>query len=196
MRRKISQTINRPQKRDTSSQSNLEVLMNNHTKIISISWFGVFGFIPVLSANGRQWQYFVFEYLDRTSVGVVFGVATLILGWLVGRWLLRRGGRWALLPLLGAGIVAAGIFASVPPGERWFHVPLFGVFGFLSVRVFGFMPGLLVALAAAGFDEVWQHYLPDRHGSPVDVGINAAAALAGVAVAIPEWFVRMVGRGN
>jgi VanZ family protein len=70
------------------------------------------------------------------------------------------------------------------------HVVEFFVLGALLVRALGqrSVAAFLAGLAYAASDELHQHFVPGRHGSPLDIAIDAVGVAAGVAV------VRRVGR--
>jgi VanZ family protein len=61
------------------------------------------------------------------------------------------------------------------------HATEYAVLGVLLLRALE-RPRLAfaAAVAYAATDELHQHFVYGRHGSPVDVGIDAAGALAGV----------------
>ena len=63
------------------------------------------------------------------------------------------------------------------------HVTEYAVLGFLLVRAIGReAPALLVGIAYAASDEIHQHFVAGRHGSPVDVLIDAVGLLIGTVV--------------
>jgi VanZ family protein len=66
--------------------------------------------------------------------------------------------------------------------ERWYHLPVYGLLGYFSVRIFARRTGIEVATAIAFLDEFLQHYLPYRTGSVEDVFINAVSVGLGAMV--------------
>ena len=61
------------------------------------------------------------------------------------------------------------------------HAGEFAVLGFLLVRALGReRPALALGIAYAISDEVHQHFVPGRLGSPLDVLIDAVGVLIGV----------------
>ena len=62
------------------------------------------------------------------------------------------------------------------------HVCEFAVLGALLLRAVGNAPSLAFALgvAYAASDELHQHFVPGRTGSPVDVAIDAVGVAAGI----------------
>jgi VanZ family protein len=63
------------------------------------------------------------------------------------------------------------------------HLTEYGVLGALLLRAIRSpVAGVVVATLYAVTDEVHQLFVEGRHGAPLDVGIDAAGALAGVLV--------------
>jgi VanZ family protein len=60
------------------------------------------------------------------------------------------------------------------------HVTEYAILGFLLLRAMGReVPALLVGIAYAASDELHQHFVAGRHGSPVDVLIDTVGLLIG-----------------
>lgn len=148
-----------------------------------LTWAATLAFIPVLSFFGRRAQRLVMEHLTRAEVGMALAVITVLIAAIVSWWLVRRRGWAILIHLTWVGVIAGTIFYTVPASERWMHVPLFGLFGFLSVQLFGLYRGIVIALSVSVLDETWQYFLPDRSGDPVDVLINTASSVMGAMLA-------------
>jgi VanZ family protein len=106
----------------------------------------------------------------------------------------RRVSLERLLKLWGPVIVWAGlIFAlsSIPSLNsglgtwdevlrKFAHVTEYAILGFLLLRAIGReVPALLVGIAYAATDELHQHFVAGRHGSPVDVLIDTVGLLIG-----------------
>ena len=63
------------------------------------------------------------------------------------------------------------------------HVTEYAILGFLLVRAIGReLPALLVGIAYAAGDELHQHFVAGRHGSPVDVVIDTVGLALGIFV--------------
>ena len=63
------------------------------------------------------------------------------------------------------------------------HVTEYAILGFLLVRAIGReVPALMVGIAYAASDELHQHFVAGRHGSPVDVLIDTVGLLIGAVV--------------
>ena len=63
------------------------------------------------------------------------------------------------------------------------HATEYGILGALLLRALGRPgPAALAAIAYAASDEVHQHFVRGRHAAPLDVAIDAAGALVGIAI--------------
>jgi VanZ family protein len=61
------------------------------------------------------------------------------------------------------------------------HVTEYAILGFLVLRALGReLPALIVGVAYAASDELHQHFVHGRHGSPVDVAIDALGLAIGI----------------
>lgn len=99
--------------------------------------------------------------------------------------------RW-LPVLLWAGVIFA--FSSVPSLgtglgmwdlvlRKGAHMTEYAILAALVVRASGaYAWSLALAVAYAASDELHQTFVRGRHGSPLDVGIDAAGALIGLAL--------------
>jgi len=60
------------------------------------------------------------------------------------------------------------------------HVTEYAILGFLLLRAIGNeWLALLVGIAYAATDELHQHFVPGRHGAPIDVLIDTAGLVIG-----------------
>lgn len=63
------------------------------------------------------------------------------------------------------------------------HMAEYAVLGLLLTRALGRpLPAFLLGVAYAVSDEVHQHFVPGRHGTPIDVAIDAVGVAVGVAL--------------
>jgi VanZ family protein len=63
------------------------------------------------------------------------------------------------------------------------HITEYAILGALLLRALGReVPAFLAALAYAASDELHQHFVAGRHGSPVDVAIDAIGITFGLLV--------------
>jgi VanZ family protein len=108
--------------------------------------------------------------------------------------------RW-LPVVLWAGVIFA--FSSIPSLgtglgtwdlvlRKLAHMSEYAVLALLLARATGsYAWAFALAVAYAGTDELHQTFVAGRHGTPVDVGIDAVGALAGLAVgrlqAVRRW---------
>lgn len=61
------------------------------------------------------------------------------------------------------------------------HLTEYAILGLLLMRALGReLPALLVGVAYAASDELHQHFVAGRHGSPVDVAIDTAGLAIGI----------------
>lgn len=144
-------------------------------------------FIPLLSAFGRPLQHWVFAYPGKTAAAWVIGFALLLLAGASVHWLARRrvrGGWWSVAAI-GATLLTGLIIVvtQLHRIEERLHFVTFGVFGFLSTRIFPLRLAIMVCLAGSAGDELFQAWLPDRVGDWRDVLMNTVASAIGLVVA-------------
>ena len=148
-----------------------------------VSWLIVLVSIPVISYFGRPLQYFLKDAIGKAGIGWMLGSVAGFLLVVAGILLVRKAGWFGVLNLLWLLLLAAGLMYYLRGHpERWLHIPLFGLLGFLSVSLFSVRTGTEIAMAWAVLDELFQHYLPDRVGDFEDVMVNAICAAAGIIV--------------
>lgn len=148
-----------------------------------IAWLAALGLILATSWRGNAWLDGLRDLLDGTVLTLALGGGIAAMIAVPAVRLARNGAPGTRRALLAAVLACAVVLVTLPPGPRWMHPLLFIPFGFLSLRAFGARAGLaLIALVAAG-DEAFQHVLPERTGSALDVGANALSGLAGAALA-------------
>ncbi len=149
---------------------------------LTVSWFVVFLAIPVISYFGRSLQGFFEETLGGSAgVGWMLGIITGILIATAGVLLVKKMGIKGLLHLAWIVFLSAGLMyylRSHP--ERWYHIPLFGLLGYLSASLFSVRTGAEITMAWAVLDELFQDYLPDRVGDFEDVLVNIICGTAGI----------------
>lgn len=137
--------------------------------------------IPAFSCFGRPVQRWLAETIGRPAVAWILGAIVFLLLLAAGTALVRKFGPGGVLHLGWMILLAAALMFYVRQyPERWWHIPLFGGFGFFSVRLFPTRTGTEIAIAFAFLDEVLQHFLADRTGDIDDMVINALCAGAGI----------------
>lgn len=68
------------------------------------------------------------------------------------------------------------------------HAAEYAVLGFLLVRAIGReWAALALGIAYAAGDELHQHFVPGRYGSPLDVAIDAVGVAVGVLLIGRRW---------
>ncbi len=153
--------------------------------VTGILWIVNLAAIPLFSWFGRTVQRYLADTIGRPAIAWLLGGAVLLCLFAAGSALVRKSGPGGLLHLVWMIMLAAALMYYVRQyPERWWHIPLFGGFGFLSVRLFSDRTGAELALGLAFLDEVFQHFLPDRTGDIEDMVINALCAGAGIIVAL------------
>jgi VanZ family protein len=61
------------------------------------------------------------------------------------------------------------------------HVTEYAILGLLLLRAVGHeLPALLLGIAYAASDEIHQHFVAGRHGSPVDIAIDTVGLVLGI----------------
>jgi len=151
---------------------------------IALAWGGNVLVIVALSVWGRPLLAAVNRAVSRATLGaILLGITLGALG-AVACWLTLRRGPARLLHLLWLVPVGVGMELFQETLEERIHVPLFGLLGFLSARLWPPGRAILLGLGVAAGDEVLQAWLPDRVGDWRDVAVNGTAALMGTALAI------------
>ena len=158
---------------------------SNHTadwKLLLL-WWTVYISIPLFSYYGRPLLQF-FE--TNTATGTIStAISALLIGLVTASIILivRRHGLPYVLHLLW--LIPALIFVhlGLPIIAERIHFALFGLFGFLSLRLFPTIAALSLYVFVSILDEIFQWVLPDRVGDIRDVFFNLAACLIGAAIA-------------
>ena len=87
------------------------------------------------------------------------------------------------IPGLGTGL--GGVDTILRKGA---HIAEYAILGLLLLRAIGReLPALAIGIAYATTDEVHQHFVSGRHGSPVDVLIDTVGLAIGIFV-VPRLF--------
>ena len=150
---------------------------------IFTGWVLVLLAVPMFSLFGSQAQSFLEGVIGTSGIGVMFAsvIGLALLG--TAGWIVRGTSKRGLLHLIWIGAVAGAIMYHVAGNpERWYHLPLFGTVGFLTIQMFDIRTGAELSMAVAFFDEFFQFYLPFRTGSVEDVFINAVSAGLGLTI--------------
>jgi VanZ family protein len=62
------------------------------------------------------------------------------------------------------------------------HLTEYAILGVLLARAVADVPAFVLGVAYAASDELHQHFVAGRHGSPIDATIDALGVLAGILV--------------
>lgn len=151
-----------------------------------IVWlFTVWGIIA-LSAFGRPLQQWVFANPGEGAAAWAIGLILVVLGGAAIHWLIRSYGRdrWRSIIAIAAPMLVGlmVIITQLPQVEERLHFATFGIFGFASARIAPFSIAIVISLAGAVGDELFQAWLPDRVGDWRDVAMNTVASAIGVVV--------------
>ncbi|MEN8198672.1 MAG: VanZ family protein [Thermodesulfobacteriota bacterium] len=135
--------------------------------------------IPLLSLYGRWLQLSILDRLPMELLGLYLTVlligVVLVFAFALSQSVPDEYG-YHLIWVAGLTIL---LYRHLPFVEK-IHVGLFGLFGFLSYRVFRGKTPLLVCLAVAGLDELFQHFLSFRVGDWRDVWLNIFSGSLGM----------------
>lgn len=133
--------------------------------------------ILLLSIYGRALQSWVEDHLGYTAVAWIVALTLLAL---IMLYLFRGQPDSPSLPWMNL-LWVLPLFVLLPLSlervEERIHFLVFGVYGALSLLLFGPRAALLMCLLGAAGDEVLQYFLPDRVGDWRDVVMNFVAAL-------------------
>jgi len=159
------------------------VLKNAADWKMLLLWWAVYICIPLLSYFGRPLQRFSESVVERGTISTA--ISALLIGLVTGSIILiiRRHGLLYALHLLWLVPVLVFIHLGLPNFVERIHFALFGLFGFLSLRLFPTAAALSLYALISILDEVFQWVLPDRVGDIRDVFFNLTACLIGAAVA-------------
>ncbi len=147
-----------------------------------LCWALSFISIPLLSFFGRPLQKFIDGNLTAgvQAVALIFIAAGMLCAFL---FILRSmDHQKKLRSLLWPGVILFCIlllYNALPLPEK-IHVIVFGIFGFLSFRLFGIQIALSLCLVMSGLDELLQYFLADRFGEWRDAMINFVSSGLGI----------------
>ena len=165
----------------------MKLVYRHQSLAVWMAWGLALIFVPVLSANGRSLQHWVFARFDMTWIKVAMALALGVLVLLALNWLWRKvndiGWRPVLLVGLILGLAFAIVVGSLHRVEEQMHFITFGVLGFLTAKLFSWPTAIVIMLGISVGDEVFQAWLPDRVGDWRDVVMNSIASLLGLMVA-------------
>jgi len=146
-------------------------------------WWAVYISMPLLSYFGRPLQRFFEAITAEGTISTI--ISALLISLVAGSIILiiRRHGMSSALHLLWLIPILIYIHLGLPIVVERIHFALFGLFGFLSLRLFPVTTALSLYALLSILDEIFQWILPDRVGDIRDVFFNLAACLIGAAIA-------------
>lgn len=147
-----------------------------------IGWLLSLLSIPLLSFYGRLLQLNTIKHFSPESLSLWLGLILSGVVLVYGVALLRAGANPYLYHLLWVGALALLFYVNLPFVEK-IHIVLFGLFGFLSQRLFEQKMAALLCIAISFLDELLQHFLVSRVGDWRDVWLNLFSASLGMFLA-------------
>ena len=145
-------------------------------------WFLSFLCIPLLSFYGRSLQLSIISRFSMETLGLYLSVilSGVVLVFLIT--LFKSGLDNYTYHLIWVGGLSVLLYTHLPFVEK-IHVALFGLFGFLSQRIFEQKMAAFLCIAIAGLDELLQYFLVVRVGDWRDVWLNLFSAALGMLLA-------------
>ena len=140
--------------------------------------------IPLMSIFGRNWQTHTATLFSADQIGwIILGLLMAGVGAALGYHLRTIGQQlWWHLPWLVVVFIVIPASLSIPV-ER-LHFVTFGIYGYLSMKMFPRMVAIIACISLSVGDEWLQWWLPNRVGEWRDVGLNALACCGGATYAL------------
>jgi hypothetical protein len=156
-----------------------------HPKLfLSIAWLLTSTTISLISIYGRPLQKWAFSQFGVSQVAVILGI-TLSLSFIAFLFhMIKTGGKKQLWHLLWLAALFVTIQLKIPIVEERMHVILFGLFGFISLRLFPLSLAIIACIMMSAGDEALQYYLVDRVGDWNDVYLNLLSSGLGAILSI------------
>ncbi len=145
-------------------------------------WFLSLLFIPLLSVYGRFLQLYILNHYSTKTLGVYLGLILFAVVAVYCFALIKAGGNSYIYHLIWVAALAVLFYASLPFVEK-LHIAIFGMFGFLSQKIFEQKLAAFFCVAVSGLDELLQHFLVIRVGDWRDVWLNLFSAALGMFLA-------------
>ena len=151
--------------------------------VLSVFWTLVAVLIPLMSIFGRSWQNYSATIFSTQQIGwIILGSLAIVV--VLGLSYHLRTINWRLLRHLPWLLI---IFLWIPaslsiPVER-LHFVTFGIYGYLSMRLFRGPIAIMVCVGLSFGDELLQLWLPNRVGEWRDIGLNTLACCGGLTYA-------------
>lgn len=142
-----------------------------------LNWLMLLCFIPALSIWGRNWQTAINHYITPSIFSALLALMLMLFASLTAFWFYKQQDKYTLWHLLWFLPVYLIVPWFLPIAVERLHFLVFGLFGFITLRLWSWRFGLLICLMVASLDELLQWWLPDRVGDWRDVFFNTVAVL-------------------
>lgn len=171
------------QKTDTATMifSLFHKNLQGRGKLLS-AWLLTLLFIPFLSFYGRSLQLFLLSNFSEETLGLYLGLllAGIISGYTI--ILVKSGLHPHVYHLMWITALLLLLFQHIHDIEKM-HIAIFGLFGFLSRKLFSLKTTIVCCVLVSFLDEIFQHFLANRVGDLRDVGINLFSSFLGLFLA-------------
>lgn len=155
-------------------------------RYLTVAWLLTVVGILLLSVFGRSIQLWLNQNINQIEFAYLVGFLLVAVIIAVVRWLAQHGLKGLIISqiIVTLGLLAILILITImlPRIEERIHFITFGLFGFITGRLFSSPVSILIIAMGAGGDELLQAWLPDRVGDWRDVGMNIVAAVIGIAL--------------
>lgn len=157
----------------------MAIFLKTSSKYVLPLWLVTLAFLPVLSIYGRSLQTMVQSSISKEQLALIIFLIILSMIAAIVYDLVRckqYSHLWHLAWFLPLFIVYP---LMLPIVEERVHFIIFGLLGYLTVKVFNFRYALAICVLISAGDELLQWFLPDRVGDWHDVMINCIASISG-----------------
>ncbi len=155
-------------------------------KKLIVFWLMSFLCIPLLSFYGRPLQLNIMTQFSTERLSLGLGLILGAVLFFLFTALLKEDKNPYVYHLVWVAPLALTLYVSLPFVEK-IHIALFGVFGFLSQRIFEQKMAAILCIAISFLDELLQHFLVARVGDWRDVWLNLFSASLGMFFAFLFW---------
>lgn len=153
-----------------------------HRNKLLCAWLLTLLLIPLLSLYGRSFQLFLLSHYSGATLGNYIGWLFFVLIATYTIVLFRAGLHPYVYNIIWIALLLFFLYQHLPYVEKM-HIALFGLFGFLSQRLFILGIAFVGSILTSVLDEVFQHFLASRVGDIRDVAINLFSTFLGMFLA-------------
>lgn len=147
-----------------------------------IAWLLSFLSVPLFSFYGRPLQLYVMKQFSTEDLSFLLGLVLGSVVILLFVSLLKTRSNPYMYHLAWVAPLAIFFYISLPFVEK-IHIALFGLFGFLSQKLFEQKMAAVACVSISFLDELFQHFLVERVGDWRDVWLNLFSAALGMFIA-------------